>query len=79
MQPPFADSERRIQAIKLLPKIKRSFIPYPASSSQHSSLNMSDASKVPILLDLDELDNYPTPQCHEGDSCCHQLQTGRIS
>ncbi|KAJ0716097.1 hypothetical protein HanPI659440_Chr13g0508911 [Helianthus annuus] len=61
LAPPLADSEKRIQAIRLLPEIERSFIPYPAFSSQHSSLNMSDASKVPILLDLEELDSYPTP------------------
>ncbi|KAJ0681365.1 hypothetical protein HanPI659440_Chr16g0635011 [Helianthus annuus] len=67
LAPPLADSEKRIQAIRLLPEIERSFILYPASSSQHSSSNMSDyslyanASKVPILLDLDELDSYPTP------------------
>ncbi|KAJ0867056.1 hypothetical protein HanRHA438_Chr12g0558741 [Helianthus annuus] len=61
LAPPLADSEKRIQAIRLLPEIERSFILYPASSSQHSSSNMSDASKVPILLDLEELDNYPTP------------------
>ncbi|KAF5789592.1 hypothetical protein HanXRQr2_Chr09g0373091 [Helianthus annuus] len=61
LAPPLADSKKRIQAIRLLLEIKRSFIPYPASSSQHSSSNMSDASKVPILLDLDEHDSYPTP------------------
>ncbi|KAJ0603990.1 hypothetical protein HanHA300_Chr02g0044531 [Helianthus annuus] len=60
LAPPLADSEKRIQAIRLLPEIERSFIPYPASSSQHSSSNMSGASKVPILLDLEELDSYPT-------------------
>ncbi|MFS7968930.1 hypothetical protein Hanom_Chr09g00803231 [Helianthus anomalus] len=58
---PLANFEKRIQAIRLLPEIERSFIPYPASSSQHSSSNMSDANKVSILLDLEELDNYPTP------------------
>ncbi|MFS7956499.1 hypothetical protein Hanom_Chr07g00655321 [Helianthus anomalus] len=61
LAPPLADSKKRIQAIRLLPGIERSFTPYPASSSQHSSSNMSDASKVPILLDLEELDSYPTP------------------
>ncbi|MFS7910411.1 hypothetical protein Hanom_Chr02g00106031 [Helianthus anomalus] len=61
LAPPLTDSERRIQAIRLLPEIERSFIPYPASSSQHSSSNMSNASKGPILLDLEELDSYPTP------------------
>ncbi|MFS7963243.1 hypothetical protein Hanom_Chr08g00735781 [Helianthus anomalus] len=61
LAPPLVDSESRIQAIRLLPEIERSFLPYPTSSSQHSSSNMSDASKVPILLDLEELDSYPTP------------------
>ncbi|MFS7978247.1 hypothetical protein Hanom_Chr10g00913311 [Helianthus anomalus] len=61
LAPPLADLERRIQAIKVLPEIERSFIPYPTSSSQHSSSNMSDTNKVPILLDLEELDSYPTP------------------
>ncbi|MFS7916759.1 hypothetical protein Hanom_Chr03g00181111 [Helianthus anomalus] len=59
--PPLADSERRIQSIRALPETERSFIPYPTSSSQHSSSNMSDTSNVPILLDLEELDSYPTP------------------
>ncbi|MFS8007660.1 hypothetical protein Hanom_Chr14g01263671 [Helianthus anomalus] len=61
LAPPLADLEKRIQAIRLLPEIERSFIPYLASPSQHSSSNMSDASKVSILLDLEELDSYPTP------------------
>ncbi|MFS8034464.1 hypothetical protein Hanom_Chr17g01581421 [Helianthus anomalus] len=61
LAPPLADSEKRIQAIRLLPEIERSFILYPTSPSQHSSSNMSDASKVPILLDLEEVDNYPIP------------------
>ncbi|KAF5809935.1 hypothetical protein HanRHA438_Chr04g0173281 [Helianthus annuus] len=61
LAPPLADLEKRSQAIRLLPEIERSFISYPTSSSQHSSSNMSDASKVPILLDLEELDGYPTP------------------
>ncbi|KAJ0434740.1 hypothetical protein HanOQP8_Chr17g0670081 [Helianthus annuus] len=61
LAPLLADSEKRIQAIRLLPKIERSFIPYPTSTRQHSSSNMFDANKVPILLDLEELDSYPTP------------------
>ncbi|KAJ0764873.1 hypothetical protein HanPI659440_Chr08g0297051 [Helianthus annuus] len=61
LAPPLADSEKRIKAIRLLPEPERSFIPFPTSSSQHSSSNMSDTSKMPILLDLDELDIYPTP------------------
>ncbi|MFS7984779.1 hypothetical protein Hanom_Chr11g00990601 [Helianthus anomalus] len=57
---PLADSRKRIDTIRLLPEFESSFNPYPASSSQLSSSNMSDSSKVPILLDLDELDSYPT-------------------
>ncbi|MFS8023333.1 hypothetical protein Hanom_Chr16g01450211 [Helianthus anomalus] len=61
LAPPLADSESRIQAIRLLPEIKRRFIPYPTSSSQHYNSDIYDANKVPILLDLEELDSYPTP------------------
>ncbi|MFS8034438.1 hypothetical protein Hanom_Chr17g01581151 [Helianthus anomalus] len=61
LAPPLAGSEKRINTMRLLPEVKRSFNPYPASSSQHSISNMSNASKVPILLDLDKLDSYPIP------------------
>ncbi|KAJ0770648.1 hypothetical protein HanPI659440_Chr07g0260091 [Helianthus annuus] len=61
LAPPLADSEKRIKAIYRLPDPERSFVPFSASSSQHSSSNMSDTSKMPILIDLDELDSYPTP------------------
>ncbi|MFS7945303.1 hypothetical protein Hanom_Chr06g00522681 [Helianthus anomalus] len=61
LTPPLADSQKRIDIIRLLPEIERSFNSLPSSPSQLSSLNMSDSSKVPILLDLDELDSYPTP------------------
>ncbi|KAM0031782.1 hypothetical protein Hdeb2414_s0017g00512961 [Helianthus debilis subsp. tardiflorus] len=61
LAPPLADSEKRINNIRLLPEVERRFNPYPMSSSQHSSSNMSDANKVPILMNLDELDSYPTP------------------
>ncbi|MFS7995004.1 hypothetical protein Hanom_Chr12g01112781 [Helianthus anomalus] len=46
LAPPLADSESRIQAIRLLPEIERSFIPYPTSLSQHSSSNMSGKDSV---------------------------------
>ncbi|MFS7953818.1 hypothetical protein Hanom_Chr07g00623061 [Helianthus anomalus] len=58
---PLADSEKRIKAIYQLPDPERSFVQYATSSSQHSSSNMSDTCKMPILLDLDEFDSYPTP------------------
>ncbi|MFS7945220.1 hypothetical protein Hanom_Chr06g00521631 [Helianthus anomalus] len=61
LTPPLTDSEKSIKAIRLLPKPERSFILYLASSSQHSNSNMSHASKMPILLDREELDSYPTP------------------
>ncbi|KAF5810430.1 hypothetical protein HanRHA438_Chr04g0179091 [Helianthus annuus] len=58
---PLADSEKRIKAIYQLLDIERSFVPFLPSSSQHSSSNMSDTRNMPILLDLDKLDSYPTP------------------
>ncbi|KAJ0621503.1 hypothetical protein HanIR_Chr01g0009321 [Helianthus annuus] len=61
LAPPLVDSHKRIDTIRHLPEVERSFNPFPASPSQLSSSNMSDFSKVPILLDLDELDSYPTP------------------
>ncbi|MFS7932911.1 hypothetical protein Hanom_Chr04g00373471 [Helianthus anomalus] len=47
LAPPLADSEKRIKAIKL-PDPERSFVPFSASSSQHSSSNMS--GKDPVLI-----------------------------
>jgi len=41
LAPPLVDSEKRIRAIYQLPDIERSFIPALATSSQHSSSNMS--------------------------------------
>ncbi|MFS7912766.1 hypothetical protein Hanom_Chr02g00133731 [Helianthus anomalus] len=61
LAPPLADSEKRIKAIYQLPDPERSFVLFSASPSQHSSSNMSDTSKMLILLNLDELDSYPTP------------------
>ncbi|KAJ0622002.1 hypothetical protein HanIR_Chr01g0015181 [Helianthus annuus] len=61
LAPPLADSQKRIDAIRLLPEAERSFNPSPPTPSPLSSVNMSDSSKVPILLDLDKLDSYPTP------------------
>ncbi|KAJ0899711.1 hypothetical protein HanRHA438_Chr08g0371751 [Helianthus annuus] len=61
LHPPLADSQKRIDAIRLLLEAERSFNPSPASPSPLSSANMSNSSKVPIFLDLDELDSYPTP------------------
>ncbi|MFS7995579.1 hypothetical protein Hanom_Chr12g01119581 [Helianthus anomalus] len=54
-----------IQAIRLLPEIERSFIPYPASSSQHSSSNMSDpaaTSSKPAAVPS------PNPRTHASTS-----------
>ncbi|XP_021974852.1 uncharacterized protein LOC110869960 [Helianthus annuus] len=59
LAPPLTDSEKRIQAIRLLPEIERSFIPYPTSSSQHSSSNMSGLG-VPRNV-------YSVVQCAYGD------------
>ncbi|XP_022040641.1 uncharacterized protein LOC110943196 [Helianthus annuus] len=61
LAPPLAESQKRIDAIRLLPKAERSFNPFPSSPSPLSSANMSDSSKVPILLYLEDLDSYPTP------------------
>ncbi|MFS8008797.1 hypothetical protein Hanom_Chr14g01277101 [Helianthus anomalus] len=61
LAPPLADSRKRIKVIYQLTDIERSFVLFSASSSQHLSLNISDTSKMSILLDLDELDSYPTP------------------
>ncbi|MFS7918407.1 hypothetical protein Hanom_Chr03g00200631 [Helianthus anomalus] len=44
---PLADSEKRIKAIYQLSDIERSFIPFSASSSQHSSSNMSVKQENP--------------------------------
>ncbi|MFS8017024.1 hypothetical protein Hanom_Chr15g01375401 [Helianthus anomalus] len=60
-QHPLADSQKGIETIKLLLEVERSFNLYPASSGQLSISNLSYSNKVPILLDLDELDSYPTP------------------
>ncbi|KAJ0574657.1 hypothetical protein HanLR1_Chr06g0224581 [Helianthus annuus] len=59
LAPPLADSQKSIEAIRLLPEAERNFNPFPPSPSLLSSSNMSDSSKVPILLDLEELDRYP--------------------
>ncbi|MFS7955679.1 hypothetical protein Hanom_Chr07g00645461 [Helianthus anomalus] len=62
LAPPLTDSVKRIEAIYKLPEeIERSFVPNQATSSQHSSSNMSDTNKMPVFLDLDKLDNYSTP------------------
>ncbi|MFS7964546.1 hypothetical protein Hanom_Chr08g00751611 [Helianthus anomalus] len=58
---PLTNSVKRIEAIYKLPEIERSFMPNQATSSQCSSSNMSDTSKMRVSLDLEELDSYSIP------------------
>ncbi|MFS7963969.1 hypothetical protein Hanom_Chr08g00744551 [Helianthus anomalus] len=56
--PPTPESVARIESIYKLLDIERSFLPNQATSIQHSSSNMSESAKIPIVFDLEELDSY---------------------
>ena len=50
LAPPLADSQKRIDAIRLLPEAERSFNPSPATPSPLSSATMSgkDPARYPV-------------------------------